>query len=415
VLAAAESQQDQATRVEGWSDLLTVAGDDWDLLRPHPDTSVGLLATATIYGSSLDRKHAEDVELRVRDANDVNSVLSQYRDGFERQADQHPMLLVTEQTVIRFNQQRDSESQECPGADERTEPDEGQSEPLVASYPAETLATEYTVASLRWRHQPKQSKEADEFRTWLSNEPGKDALAGIGLRPADPSDQLPDDIFTSDCGVGSTAVDDRDDQARDLTPVDELYRTARPPGKVLLAVDLSGSMGQEVAGQDNPTTRYEFARDAVKESLDHLGDQDELGLWVFQRGDKQELVPIGRGADEYEGKPRRSAVVDALAGLQPDGRTPLISTIQDGLDPEQVPDDTALVVVTDGKDSTGEEPTFHETVGRPVFVLAVGEASCEFEEIVEATSRTGGACLPADFGSLDDRLDELFRKLWRGN
>jgi Ca-activated chloride channel family protein len=120
----------------------------------------------------------------------------------------------------------------------------------------------------------------------------------------------------------------------------------RKPARVLVIVDVSGSMDDSVPGTG--TSKLGLAKAALLAALDQIGENDQVGLWSFS-DQHQELVPIGRvGA-------QRAALKTAVGGLTAGGGTLLYDSIAAGLghmtalvSPTYI---TAIVVLTDGADT----------------------------------------------------------------
>lgn len=424
-----------------WTGLLGAADErGWQLVRTRPEVSrVGGLVVTALYGGGGDRTdlidYAQRVERRIaaqaqagyRPLADTDEFLSHYR----THGTADTALLVTEQAVVLSNLDESGNVACREMANRGTVPADGPSvgegdapDPLVALYPTDSLTVDYVAAALTWRHQSRQARAATGFRTWLGRE-GQVHLAEIGLRPPVPSlTDLATPLSTTACGAVPDALPpsqpSRQPPAGARERANGVYEAAQRPGRVLLAQDLSGSMAGEAPG--GTATRHVVARKAVERAVQRLGEDDELGLWVFRGRNREQLVPIGPGSEPHKGMPRGEAVVAELADLEPDGETPLYRTIVDGVEAVGSHTDrvTALVVVTDGEDTSSgradEErvAALDRTAGVPVFVVAVGEASCRIDTIARVTDQTDGDCIEADFGSLDEQLSDLFGVLWSG-
>ena len=93
-----------------------------------------------------------------------------------------------------------------------------------------------------------------------------------------------------------------------LTQLLDDWQDQRKPARVLLLIDVSGSMS-EVADPDTGATKLDLAKQATITALDEFNDDDEVGLWVFSTdlgdrgrpgGQYLELVPTGRIGDVRE-------------------------------------------------------------------------------------------------------------------
>lgn len=149
----------------------------------------------------------------------------------------------------------------------------------------------------------------------------------------------------------------------------------------------------------------------VDRVLQLMGERDEFGLWLFSGAGTREAIPIG---------PRHQATPAELDQVMPAGGTPLFQAIVDGVagvgpsDGDRV---NALVVLTDGEDTTSEltSSQLNDAVrgkGVRVFVIAVGGTSCTSGVLRDLALSTGGACADTDVESVDGKLTGLFRVLW---
>jgi Ca-activated chloride channel family protein len=145
-----------------------------------------------------------------------------------------------------------------------------------------------------------------------------------------------------------------------LTQLLDDWQDQRKPARVLLLVDISGSMS-EVADPDTGATKLDLAKQATITALDEFNDDDEVGLWVFStdlgdtddpEGQYLELVPTGRIGDVRENL--KTKVRDLL----PTNGTPLYRATQlayeEGVaqyDPTRI---NAVVLLSDGVNDDGE-------------------------------------------------------------
>jgi hypothetical protein len=289
---------------------------------------------------------------------------------------------------------------------------------LDAVYPLETPEVPHLAVQLGWPDavQPAAVRTAaGAFVGWLKTQPGKAALLAIGLRPPGYPAGAP-----LDPGNGAKvewpfghphAVPVPADVMRSVV---QRYVQAHRPGRVLVALDTSGSM--RTATADGRGTRFSVALDAVQASLGRMGGHDEFGLTLFSTefGDAgtSTVIPIGPRV------PAQDTVLDRIRRqVVPAGDTPLYRAIDAGIravrggPPDRL---AALVVLTDGLDtaSGGLTPDASGGTAARVFVVAIGEASCGTEKIVQVTRDTGGGCLTASATTVDQTLATLFRLLW---
>jgi Ca-activated chloride channel family protein len=119
---------------------------------------------------------------------------------------------------------------------------------------------------------------------------------------------------------------------------------------MLLVLDVSGSMGEEVGSAG--ASKLELAKKAAASAVQQLAPDDQLSLWIFstqQDGEKpyRELVPFNTV------RANLGVVKAKIADLQPDGGTGLYATVRaaskslaSSYDPTRI---NAVVVLTDGR------------------------------------------------------------------
>jgi Mg-chelatase subunit ChlD len=406
-----------------WSAQLKVARDaGLGVVRPDISASVeGELATYAMYGpvEPADIGVAREVEQQVAQSLDVSgyplgdtsALLGRHRAVESPRA----AVVASEQALLRFNQTvRSDEGRQLAGCDEAEAPPAC----LVALYPSDTVILDYPVVPVTWHDRlanaPAQGEVA-RFDDWLRTADGQDALNRAGLRASGHAATSP---FNATNGVRQGLRQDRSrlkpthDQREALL---DAYAAAKRPGRVMLALDASGSMN-EPAGTGG--TRFAVATSGVKQALTFMAGKDEFGLSVFsgQDGGVRELVPLG----PKDGTARTESVLGALGTVAPEGATPLYRAIIDGVNavgPASADRLTAVVVLTDGEDTTSgiSSSQLVDSVrgrGVRVFVVAVGEARCAARGLVEVTTATSGLCRDSTSDTVGDDLSALFRKVW---
>jgi Mg-chelatase subunit ChlD len=386
-----------------WSALLVLAEkQDWDLVRPDPENSTtGAVATLATYASEAggNLRHLADGEVvgRVRRAEqriragldgggDPADVTSTGLLCVQRLAPGHHAAIITsEQALTRYAAGLPL-SAGCGGAAVR---------PRVVR-PTDTVYLDHPLVRFTWTN-ATAAAGAGAFRGWLMTDAGRAALSAQGLGPPLPPDRAP-----------PVAPDD-------LKIVLRQHKQVQAPARVLLVVDTSGSMNDDVAG--TTSTRFQVVTAGVREALDEMGKRDEFGLWVFPGNTStghQQLTAIGRGD-----LGRRQAAAAALVRLRPVGNTPLYRSIDDaasvvgsrgGLIP-------AVVVLTDGEDTVSNltaKAVGTAIKGRParVYILAVGEARCGGGPLADIA---GQRCFEADFTNVRQTLAQLLGTLWGGH
>jgi Mg-chelatase subunit ChlD len=255
----------------------------------------------------------------------------------------------------------------------------------------------------------KQQALVKGFRDWLFEAAGRQALGEAGLGPVRRDCSLLEDNPCAPAMLGT---------ARDL------FLQAQKPGRVLLALDTSGSM--TAAAGPAGTTRFTLASRAISQALGQMGSKDQFGLWTFAgagRAGHQQLVAIAEGDQKH-----RAEIVAALGRVRLAGDTPLYDTIIAGMEEIAKPaadvEPRALVVLTDGVDtSSADSATTMQarvrdlagTAGVRLFVVATGEASCTGPRGLREVATIGlGGCFDADPDQLGDAIAHLFEVLWKG-
>ncbi|GAA3451959.1 vWA domain-containing protein [Dactylosporangium matsuzakiense] len=391
----------------------------WDVLRPDPSVSgAGALATTVLYDRThVDGPAARTVEQRIERSLDAGGFpLGDSTELLCRKRAEDPhraAVLTTEQALVRYNQGLDCGfDQGRPGSEAS----------LVAFYPTDTAGADHPLARLGWDTTAAPSTAAaKDLEGWLGRDEGKRALVRAALRPPPLFDVA--EPLTERFGAHAGIAFERRPPPGDLIRTTlQRYAQARRPGRVLLALDVSGSM-QTLA--DGRRTRYEVAASGVGRALDLMSGRDEFGLRVFPADGRgtgsRDIVPLGRADVPISGVPRAKAAIDALGQVRPGGNTPLLPTIADGVRDAAAGKDeqiAGLVVLTDGSDTSGTDPSSVDAQvrgkGVRVFVIAIGEASCGAFALKDITAHTGGACYDADPGAIGDILQDLFGLLWGG-
>jgi Ca-activated chloride channel family protein len=190
-----------------------------------------------------------------------------------------------------------------------------------------------------------------------------------------------------------------------LAGVIDEWNQVRKKARVLLVVDVSGSMGDE-ADPKTGATKLDLAKRAAKAALGEFNPEDEVGLRIFSTDiasreptDYRDVVPIGPMSVNL---PELETQIERLVPTQ---GTPLYTVAEDSYqkmveeyDPSRI---NAVVLLTDGRN---EDPR-NEDVGellkylrsqnegessRPVriFTIAYGGDSDEatLKRIAEATT-----------------------------
>ena len=253
------------------------------------------------------------------------------------------------------------------------------------------------------------------LRNWLqAAEEGHEALARVHLQLPPTGCQATPPPFAG-CGPDN------------LKRFRTLYDAARRPGRVLMVMDASGSMDEQVtAGR----TRFDVASAGLAQALGLIGSQDQFGLWTFP-GPKP--TPRRPHPDAHRRilpdisavtAGQRSVAVDTLAAATPDGDTPLYRTIVDGIKAVAgtgaAGRRTALVVLTDGQDTTSDisrdrtRSAIAAATGIEVYIVAIGEAACDGPRGLRALTAGHGDCYDTSYDDISNTMARLFESLWKG-
>ena len=266
---------------------------------------------------------------------------------------------------------------------------------------------------------------ARDFFAYLTSEPGQKQLREAGFRDVDRrvggtvGEQ--DGVLVHDPPTWAKPPDG-------ATLVRELdaWEQARLPARALLAMDVSGSMAEELPGPGGQ--RITAAREAAAQAVDLMGDRDQIGLWQFSQSldgprDYQELVPLGPAGDER----RREQVISELEGLSATPEdTGLYDTMHAGIGKLRAGSGSAdaveaLVVVTDGKNDDPNGGVSLDAVRRTLddgdeillFLLTFGPARCDAGELGQLSrNRERVRCLDADRIGLERAFEQVAATLW---
>ena len=188
-----------------------------------------------------------------------------------------------------------------------------------------------------------------------------------------------------------------------LAAVRAAWTELRKPARVLLVLDVSGSMGVSAGGGK---TRLELAQAAAVNGLAQLSDADEVGLWTFpEQGQvywqQMPLGPLG---------PQRQLMIARIQQLIPSGGTPLYAATRKAVETVRAGagDDTinAIVVMTDGQNEYPDDNDLDGLVrqlgeqalegGIRVFTIAYGQ-----DADLDAVKRISEASRAAAYDATD--------------
>jgi Ca-activated chloride channel family protein len=201
-----------------------------------------------------------------------------------------------------------------------------------------------------------------------------------------------------------------------LAQVRSVWTQLRKPARVLMLLDVSGSMGEPVGSAG--ATKLELAKRAAVRAMTQFAPTDEVGLWAFTTdlgGEEQiyrELEPVLPISQQ------RADLRKSIESLIPLNGTPLYAAIRaavremsTGLDSDKI---NAVVVLTDGRneypadtDLTGLVRELgggsSETALR-VFTIAYGEGA-DLETLRQISAASNAAAYDA---TRPESIDKVF-------
>ncbi len=227
--------------------------------------------------------------------------------------------------------------------------------PLVAIYPKEgTLFSDNPFIVLNAPWVTPQAKEAARlFERFVLQPDNQARVLSFGFRPGNSQVALADPITKANgvdpdqpqniLGLPDPAV---------LVKVLELWGQQRKSARVLMVLDVSGSMGEPADKEGN--TKLDLAKQAAIDSLGQFKAEDQVGLRIFSTEisasaptDYVDLVPIGSIGDQ------REQLATKIRSLTPTQGTPLYTVtgesykvMRDSYDATRI---NAVVLLTDGR------------------------------------------------------------------
>lgn len=359
----------------GWRDVLSLTTKGWASVgrpewgrfslgkdNPHTSTS-GLAATlATFYAatgrsSDLTLDEVEDAKTRrfvsgveagvLHYASDATAYMANLA---EADADGQALsyasaIAVQEQLIHLYNQGSPT------GETERIGKGKKPQVPLVAVHPADgTLMFDHPFVVLPTASKEQRAAAAD-FRTFLLADAQQRRFQQTGFRDheGNAGSELARSVSLSEQSERNLSLIDPP-APEVLEAILDSWDELRKKARVLLVMDVSGSMNQAAGGGQS---RLEAAKKAAADTLGLYHPDDEVGLWAFstETGDHPEpyrqIVPPGPIRDNEQ------RLTDAINGLNAEGGTALYSTVRAAqqamladLDTDRI---NAVVVLTDGR------------------------------------------------------------------
>ena len=226
--------------------------------------------------------------------------------------------------------------------------------PLVAVYPKEgTLFSDNPLFILNapWVT-PEQRRAAQAFETFVQRPENQRKVLEFGFRPGNPAVAVGAPINAAngvDPGQPQTTLGLPTPQV--LVKLVEKWGELRKGARVLLVIDVSGSMGDDAG---NGETKLDLAKRAAIDALDEFKSDDLVGLRIFstqinrnEPRDYTDVVPIGPIASN------REALVRSIDSLAPTNGTPLYTAAGAAFDDMKKAFDAvrinAVLLLTDGQ------------------------------------------------------------------
>ncbi len=227
--------------------------------------------------------------------------------------------------------------------------------PLVAVYPEEgTLFSDnpFIILDAEWVDDTERTA-AERFAEFVQRPENQQRVLEFGFRPGNPEVGIGEPIsaeFGVDPTQPQTALEVPDPAV--LVDVLDLWAEQRKGARVLLTMDVSGSMG-DPAGTGGRDTKLDLAKAAAVAALDEFAPTDEVGLRIFSTDlspteptDYVDLVPIGPIAEQ------RDQLVQRIESLVPIAGTPLYTATEssytdlvNAFDPARI---NAVILLSDG-------------------------------------------------------------------
>jgi len=234
-------------------------------------------------------------------------------------------------------------------------------EPLVAIYPEEgTIYSNHPLFVLDADWVSAEERDAAQlFVDYAFTAENQEKVLRYGFRPGNPEVPVGDPI-SEENGVNPAVPDTLLEVPQPGVLADLLadWEVQRKSARVLLLVDVSGSMG-DPGDASSGETKLDLAKAAAVQALEMFKDDDEVGLWTFST----ELGPNGdQDTLEVQAPARVGDVREQLANqirdLVPVANTPLYEATEEAyqaaLDDYDATRINAVVVLSDGQNQDGD-------------------------------------------------------------
>ena len=291
---------------------------------------------------------------------------------------------------------------------------EGGGTPIIAAYDADLGSLDYpvaVVAPLGVEPSSVVTDLRDQLLAELQTKKGQSLAGESGFRDADGSaGPALLDGSTVDGSVEGGATD-HDSEALDAAVA--AWPSVSRRSRLLVTMDLSGSMGEQLPGSTQ--TRDQAAQAGLEALIEGAPPDNEVGLWGFTtaigNGDYRVFVPAARLADPVAGTTQRASILTAISGLDavPGGSTSLYDTIEAayGVATENYAFGkfNAVVVLTDGRNEDPGSVSLRQLVDslrqqfdgtKPVRVVTIAYGrDADRKTLARIADATGGTSFTA--------------------
>ena len=200
--------------------------------------------------------------------------------------------------------------------------------PLVAIYPKEgTLFSDnpFFMLDAPWVS-AKEKKAAAKFEQFVQQPANQKRVLRFGFRPGNPQVAIGDADRREERRRSQPAPDDGSScrRRRCSSGLIDRWGQNRKAARVLMVIDVSGSMGEPAGGEGGPT-KLDLAKQAAVNALDQFKPEDDVGLWIFSTEisrTEPDRLPRAR-ADRAHRRAARGASPAKIHDLVPTQGTPL--------------------------------------------------------------------------------------------
>jgi Ca-activated chloride channel family protein len=291
------------------------------------------------------------------------------------------------------------------------------STPLVAVYPDEgTMVNDhpYAILDAPWVN-VDQRAVAEDFLAFAQEPEQQARFQAAGFRdfrgkPGDPitprNGLLPDQPATTLAAPSAGVLD----------AIQRSWDDVRKRARVLLVLDVSGSMSEQVGSAG--ATKLELAKLATLAALQEFAPDDEVGLWMFSSDLAPEGTPWRELSPVSALGPKIEGLRETIRSLDWESGTALYRTVDDAaaqmvasFDPTRI---NGVVVLTDGRndyaDYSSVDPLLSHLRDEPtarsvrVFCIAYGD-----DADMGVLEQISDASLGATYDASDpSTIDEVF-------